>query len=274
MTRIALCALFCCAVVASASGNLVDWSDVTWTPDDLGPNSFTGGDAGATTVTLEFSDPDNILTGAGTDPFDSPFISSGTSGFDDSLQFRFNDNSASGVTSSNYSFVTLTITFDQPVNNVRFAFGDIDGGSAPDNAAIDSWQDIVVVTGSLLGSEVGFSASGLGSSVGDDSADGNLFSTGSNVTLYGLDGDTPSTGSDATDGNATLTADDIIDTIVIEYRPGKNNDGLPFTGPDNPTSQFIRLHDIHFTAIPEPSAFLLMGALTVLCSGSVLRKRK
>ena len=193
--------------------------------------------AGSTNVTFAFTDSNSVLNGG------QPEISSG-SGLNNSLAFSMNSPNTS-------DYISLLVSFDAIVSGASFTLGDIDHANR-------SWQDIVVITGLLNGVEVGsVITSNLGSVVGRDT-NGNDYLTNHNATLFGIANNSEIDGE--ANGNVDVMFSQIIDSFRIDYRPGRNDDGLPDFGPHNPSSQFIRLGGLGFARVPEPGSLLLFGA--------------
>jgi uncharacterized repeat protein (TIGR01451 family) len=86
-------------------------------------------------------------------------------------------------------------------------------------------------------------ATPLGAAVAVDA--NNSYSTGSNATVYGLNGDVPAA---STAGNARFTVTGPVDQIRIDYRAGNAPDNIPGNGPANPTEQGINVADLIFAA--------------------------
>lgn len=267
-------AILILTAAAPARANLFDLSDFVGAGDT--PANWLAGRSivsatGGVTATFTFSDGAGILASS------SPFMTASVNGFDHGLEYRVNGDDASASASGvpRTQFVRLTIGFDSPISDASFAMGDIDTGGTATGSRDDSnpnfpnWQDVVVVSGSFGGAEVATAASGLGSAVRLDTG-GNIYTTSSNdVTLRGDDGDIPPS---STAGNATISFASTIDQIVIDYHLGDNNDGILGDGPENPTSQLIRMHDISFSAIPEGSSFAFLAAVSTLAT--VVRGRR
>lgn len=110
----------------------------------------------------------------------------------------------------------------------------------------------------------------LGTNVGQDT-DGNIYepATSDTISLYGQDGNVATTSANA---NATLSFAGPLTQINIAYRPGFGTDGLPGDFAGNQTSQFITLHDISLTAVPEPSSFLFLGLIAMVSVGSQFKR--
>ncbi len=219
---VALCVPF------SARAEFVDWTDVTWPAGAVGPLVFTGGDLAASTVTA------TVTHSSGVRPAGFPAIQAGYNGFDNALRLRANFANTSQLISLRYDLAA-------PVSNLRFDVGDIDTGSA--SSPYTGWQDILTVTAFRGGVEVPVTATPLGAAVAVDA--NNSYSTGSNATVYGRNGDVAAA---STAGNARFSVAGPVDQIRIDYRAGNAPDNIPGNGPSNPTEQGINFADLIFDA--------------------------
>ncbi|MDY8138915.1 DUF6923 family protein, partial [Aquimarina sp. 2201CG5-10] len=120
---------------------------------------------------------------------------------------------------------TLTIDFDEPVVNLSFTLSDIDWSQG------DSWQDQMMVTGSLTGANVSYipQVSGSVTQVGAD-------------TFYG----TGSVPPDDAHGNVSIYFDTPVDQIVFDY-----NYGPDATAADNGT-QIAGVSDLNWQGSGAP----------------------
>jgi len=247
-----------------ASADLVDISSAAWTAGDTS-NTVTS--SGGVDVDFNFSGTLSTAPQPATSPDPgtaTPYIQSGVNGFDGGLVWRFSE--VVGVSSTDV--VSLEISFNgTQAENVSFVLGDIDTGSdaGTGGANFDNWQDVVVVKGlDSGGAKVDGNATLLGGGTTSVLEDSNsLYAPLGDpaITLFGVDG--PTAASDAR-GNVEISFATAISKILIDYRPGLStssamSDLILGFGPDTTTSQFISLHDINFTAVPEPSSFALIG---------------
>ena len=277
MSRSVILSLVCSLALQCVVGaDLVDISSQAWTAGDT---SHTATSTGGVDVDFNFSGTLSTSPQPATSPDPgtaTPYIQSGVNGFDGGLVWRFSE--VVGV--SHTDVVSLEIAFNgTQADNVSFVLGDIDTGSdaGTGGANFDNWQDIVVVKGlDSGGNDVAPGVNllgGAGTSVLEDSS--SLYAPLGDpaVTLFGVDG--PTAASD-TRGNVEISFATAISKILIDYRPGLStssvmSDFILGFGPDTTTSQFISLHDINFTAVPEPSSFALIGLVGL---GFGMRRRQ
>ena len=272
--------IFGLATQSCLLADLVDMSSVAWTAGDT---SNTVASAGGVNVDFNFSGTlaPSVQPATSPDPgTQTPYIQSGVNGFDAGLVWRFDDaetNGGPGVTSTDV--MSLEIAFANQADNVSFVLGDIDTGSAAATPGISfaNWQDIVIVKGLDIG---GNTVPGTATLLGGNATsvirdDGNLYDPVNDpaITLAGIDGPT---GANESRGNVQISFATAIAKVLIDYRPGLESgvgmsDFILGSGPGDTTSQFISLHDINFTAVPEPSSFALIGLVGL---GFGIRRRQ
>lgn len=238
------------------TSGVLDWSTATWSPGSMS-NTYTVGD---TSLSVSVSDYGSLSVPSG-----YPSITSGgPGGVDHALNLPMDcADSATG-------FRTIELTASWHIQDVFFTLTDIDTGGEPSwwEGRAPYWQDIVVVSAFEAGEERQVSYSAVGSTVGVDT-NGNAYSTGSNLSLYGSDGNVP---DDYSSGNVTVTISGPVDRIVIGYYPGRNDDYLPYHSWDDPNLQRIGLHDVSFSHAPEPSSCLLLLLASALAVGGRRRR--
>lgn len=268
------------ALGSAARAEFLDFSDITWTPGTL-DNTYTGGDLGGQQVRLLFTDNGGVIVADPTEGVNTPFITVGNSGFDHSLQWRMDVSDTTGTLSQ---FVRLEIIFTTPVSNLTFHLGDVDTGS--NNSQYSGWQDVVAISAFNGATEVAVTGSDYGGVDGETSGaayavspDGaNDYKTTNNLVVYGHN-PALSQGVGATymDGNLQVDVSATMTRLVIDFYPGAsdgaNADGIPGEGPDSANSQFIRLHDISFTRVPEPSTIGMVVVSGLGVAGLWLRRR-
>ncbi|MCA9215019.1 MAG: PEP-CTERM sorting domain-containing protein [Planctomycetales bacterium] len=273
--------MVCLALCTTANADLVDISEIAWTAGDT---SVSTNSSGGVSVDFNFSGtlPLAVQPATSSDPgVATPYIQTGVNTFDGGLVWRFAEahinGDGPGVTANDV--VTLAIDFGQPVNDLTFDLGDIDTGSdsAITGINFENWQDIVIVKGFAPG---GAGVPGTATALAGGAAsvireDGNIYDAVGDpaITLAGIDGPAA---DDGNRGNVRIAFASAISKVLIDYRPGLPSgtgmsDFILGIGPAETTSQFISLHDLNFTAVPEPSSFLLIGLVGL---GVGLRRRQ
>ncbi len=154
----------------------------------------------------------------------------------------------------------LQVLFSKPVIDLTFSLGDID--DVRNVSPYDGWRDVVIVSGFDGATMQPGTTAGFGPTVAPDT-NGNLYAPiGSNaISLFGF----RSANSVTTEGNVNVSFAGPVTRLRIDYRPGLPmgavSDGILGFGPSDTTSQHIALHDMTFSAVPEPSSFLLLGLI-------------
>jgi hypothetical protein len=158
----------------------------------------------------------------------------------------------------------LTITFSQPLSELKFLLFDLDNNSTSGGTP-QNWVDRVTVTannGSVSPTYTLFTNSSGTPTPTNATNNGAIQYSGNTVTAN----------FNVTQGNQVPGA--ILNTVLVQFAV------LPITslsirydslGVDAPSSQFVQFSDIRFSAIPEPGTALLLGLAAV---GWVSRRRR
>lgn len=252
-------ALSACAIVSTlagaAQGAILDWGS-GW-DNNAGAEWATGATSGSTTVdgvnisvsVATFGTATGFNSFLGTTPFASDTYNGDQGLGDPALAIGDSNSFNTGTTFDNY--LKVTISFSQLIDITKLSIGDIDISSG------GSWQDVVVVLGSALGSDVPATYNPESNAV-FETRDYNFPDSG--LSYRGVTGIAPAA-NDTADGQFDVSFAGLVDEIHILY----------WNGPDAGSSQGrgIYIQDIGF--VPAPGAIALAGA-GILVGG--LRRRR
>lgn len=216
-------------ILASAHSSVLDWNNVTWSPNGALTQSYTNVGGSGVDMTITFTGNTGQL-GSST----PRIVNSVTGGFPGTV-----DTLAALADFSNTSqSISVSVTFSDFVENVNFLLFDID--ALPTGGGSFAWQDELT----------NFAGTGYGGS----SVTATLGSSSANTVVGGSIIGLQSVGNSSPNGNGSVAFNGPLNSFSFDYQPGPNSQA-------NPIQQFIVLHDIVFTVVPEAETWLAMFAL-------------
>lgn len=213
--------LACLLAVQVATADQLQWNNVDWQAGELS-QSF---DVGGINVGFAFSGSVDCLIEETNDHY-GPLPDDDHGWNVDGLWWGCNMMDAS-------DYLTLTISFDQPVSQVQFSIYDIDGMG-------NNWEKLLV-DASYQGQPATVAFSNVGSGI---TANGNLLA--SNGSYEGVPGETPNT------ADVDLSISTMVDTISLQFTCNAVADRGQLIG------------DIAFVPEPLTTMLLVVGGVGVL----------
>lgn len=248
------------ALIAIASGSqswagTINWSAQTWTPDSLTHAPFNTGD---NIVTFQFFDTNGAMAPAANSP---SIVDGPLSNINQDQLYWAMDASARNQMSR------LVITFATPVTSLTFRITDIDTGGAISGGVYPNWQDRLIVSAKNGANSVNVIANPT--TVPDSfTIDNSYTHTGDTTGGFSsqITADQADVDPDESNGNITLTFGSALTTVTIDYFSGAN-------GPTNPALQLIRIANLTFTSVPEPSTWAMM-LVAMACGGLAVQRKR